>query len=219
MKPTLSLKPAASLFAAALLAVTIGGTHAATITVGTVGELGTSFFINTATTGGSDFTTANAALRRNFGTLTVGADGSDLTVSGIAWASAAAGTVATSAAISITYLGIDGVGGGGDDISIGNSTATLSFSGAGVYVWEFDTAMTANIPASNISGTSQFFRVDIAGLDALGAPANIRYKTEGTASANTVKLSIAGSSVAAIPEPSSFILACAGSLALLRRRR
>jgi len=222
MKPTSS-----PLFVAAALIGALGTTHAATIAIGSVNDLGSDFFINTATVGGGDFNsgTATAQFRRDFGALEVDpTGGSMVTISGMAWASPpATATTATSITVSISYLGLDGLVGGDDDVFFGTSSATFNHdkTTAGVYIWEFDEAFTAFIPASNISGASQFFRLSVAGFDDDNAAANIRYKTTGTSAttAAAVKLTVAGSSVAAIPEPSSALLCLVGSLALLRRRR
>lgn len=198
-----------------------GSAAGAVIAVGPLANLGSTFFPvvpGPASTGGGDANSTSALFARSFGALNVGTVGSEVTLTGMAWALSGAGTTATTANLTVTYLGLDGVGGGGDDQLIGTSTATLTFTAAGVYIWDFDADLVATIPAANISGSDQVFRLQVDGFSG-AAPANLRYKTStGTILAN-VKLSVAGSSVAVIPEPSAALLGGFGLLALMRRRR
>ena len=148
-------------------------------------ELGPGFFLDDAATGGGDTTTGNINLTRSFGGLQVGAQGGEVTITGVGWASSANGTTATEATATITYLGADGVWGGGDDVVVGSTTDQLTFSGAGEYVWLFDAPIQATIDGSN-----SLFRININ----TGGTGNIRYKKDN-ASGN-VKVSVAGISVA-----------------------
>ncbi len=164
-----------SLFAAAAMA--------GTISIGDVtAELGPGFFIDDASPGGSDFSSGNANFTRDFSGMAVGTKGSDLIITGVGWASRISGTTATQATVTITYLGGDGLAGGGDDVPMGSRTDALVFSGAGEYVWPFDSPMVASIDGSN-----SVFLVNIK-TDGTGV---ITYKSN-----TAVKLSVAGSSVA-----------------------
>ena len=193
---------------------------AATILTGDVtATLGPDFFLDTAATGGGDFTVnqpASGTFDRSFGTLNVGAGGSTITIKGIGWASANSATTndATSATVNITYLGSDGVAGGGNDVLIVTVTDAYTFAGAaGEYVWAFDTAISATI-----DGLNNQFRIVITPTNA-GLNGSLSFKGATTASAANVKLSVAGTSVAVVPEPSAMLLGSIGLLGLLRRRR
>lgn len=197
---------------ALLLAIPFSA-NAATIQGGSVTtNLGSDFFFNTAATGGNDFDSNNAFFFRDFGTLNVGVGGSDISITGIGWASRGFGSaVPTAATVTITYLGLDGSSGGGDDILIGSATDNFTDAGTGsTYYWAFDSAMNANI-----DGLNSQFSINIASTGNA-----MRYKTTSGSTAGAVKLSAAGTSVAnAIPEPSTALLGALGALALLRRRR
>lgn len=157
--------------------------YAETISAGDVtAELGPDFFFDDAAVGGGDQTVSNVSFDRDFGALLVGEEGSEILISGIGWASSIAGTTATQATVTITYLGSDGVIGGGDDSVVGSATDALAFVGAGEYLWRFDAPMIALIDGSNT-----MFRIAIN----TGGSGTIRFKTDGPA-----KLSVAGSSSA-----------------------
>lgn len=147
--------------------------------------LGPGFFLDDAAVGGGDQTTGSINLIRSFDGLQVGSQGSDISISGIGWASSASGTTATEVMTSITYLGADGVAGGDDDVFIGSATNALIFSGAGEYVWEFDAPMIATIDGSN---AWFLIHINTAGTG------TIRFKKDSVS--GDVKLSVAGSSVA-----------------------
>lgn len=208
----------------AALCLTLDSSHAATIVGGNVSTaLGTSFFFDTAATGGTDLSVNqpnSGFFTRSFGTLNVGAGGSTINITGIGWASLgnAASNDATSATVGITYLGLDGVFGGGDDVVIGSVTNSYTYSGAASeYVWAFDTALSATI-----DGLNNQFRIVITPTNGT-SNGSLSFKSSipspGTATAATVKLSVAGTSVAVVPEPSAALLGGLGLLALLGRRR
>lgn len=209
-----------------VLGLTLASSQAATIVgVGTSlgSALGTDFFFNTAATGGTDFGVNqpnSAVFLRSFGSLNVGVGGSTINISGIAWASLnnAGANDATSATVGITYLGADGVVGGGDDVGFGNLTDNFTFAGAAnVYAWSFDTPFSATI-----DGLNNLFRIVVTPAnDTLNGSLSFKTTTAspGPGFASTTKLSVAGTSVAVVPEPSAALLGGLGLLALLRRRR
>ena len=158
--------------------------HAETIVGGDVtAELGPDFFIDEAVIGGGDTTTASINLDRDLGSFFRGREGSEVMMTGLGWASSAGGTTATEVTATITYLGADGVAGGGDDVVLGSQTDALVFAGAGEYRWRFDTPVLATIDGSN-----SMFR--------------IRFETNGSGVirfknlTSEVKLSVAGTSSA-----------------------
>lgn len=148
-----------------------------------------SFFDLASTGGGTDFNATTADFDRSFGALNTGSEGTSLTIRGIGWATS--GTIAqvpaTSATVTITYLGSDGVIGGGDDVPVGSVTSAFSYNGeASEMAWLFDEPM-----AVVNDGLNSMYRIRVA------ANGNIRYKTfSGTSGAENVKLSVAGSSMA-----------------------
>ncbi|MDF7825373.1 glycosyl hydrolase [Pontiellaceae bacterium B12227] len=146
--------------------------------------MGPGFFLDDAAIGGGDTTTGNINLTRTFSGLQLGAQGCEVIITGIGWASSAGGTTATEATATITYLGADGVWGGGDDVVIGSATDALLFSGAGEYAWQFDTPLRASI-----DGLNSLFRININ----TGGTGNIRYKKDNAS--GDVKISAAGYSV------------------------
>ena len=96
---------------------------------------------------------------------------------------------------------------------IGTATDNYTFGGAGEYVWEFDTPMVAVI-----DGLNSFFRVDVSPINGTGN-GSFQLKTTSGTDASAVKISVAGTSVAVVPEPSAALLGAIGALGLLRRRR
>ncbi len=165
-------------------------------------SLGSNFFFNNASTGGTDAGVnepASAIFTRSFGTLSVGASGTTINITGLAWASlgSSAANDATSASVTITYLGTDGVFGGGDDVVIGSTTDTFTYAGAGnVYAWTFTTPMSAVI-----NGTNNQFRIVITPTNGT-ATGSLSFKnSSGTTIGATTKLSAAGTSVAIDPFP------------------
>ncbi|MFN3167902.1 MAG: PEP-CTERM sorting domain-containing protein [Phycisphaeraceae bacterium] len=189
-----------------------GSAHAATIVKGdATADLGPAFFLDNAAVGGSDVTTnePNTLLKKeDFGVLNVGPGGTLVSITGVAWASPNfTNTDAETVTISIRYLGADGSGGGGDDVLIGTVTDSLTFNGAGEYVWQFDA------PISNtIDGLNNQFRLEISPQNTAGN-GSMRFKSQ-----NGVKFSVAGTSTA-VPEPGSLALLGVGALFVARRRR
>ncbi len=199
--------------------------HAATITaVATEGSIiGTTYlFDGNANIGGGDFTSIGTpktgSFVRDWSPLNVGAGGTTVTITGLAFGLPGSnntnGNVLTA---TVAYLGADGVGGGGDDVTIGSSKGTLDFStGAGRYEWLFDSPLV-----SDIDGLNSIFRVTVTSFEAdnSGSSFSYRFKTTTGTGAGAVKMDVAGTSVALVPEPSAALLGCLGLLALLRRRR
>lgn len=175
-------------------------------------SLGPSFFIDDASTGGNDATGFTFNLDRNWTLITpfnIGDGGTLLTIIGLGFALPSAnntdGNIFTA---TITYLGADETFGGGDDVLLGSASGTLNFSsGAGEYSWLFDTPITGTI-----DGVGDMFRVTIT------APSSMRLKTVTTGAAG-IKLSVAGSSVAVVPEPSALSLTAAGLASVLMLHR
>lgn len=205
------------------LGLTMASSHAAIIVAGNVTTvLGPNFFIDNAATGGSDFTVNqpnSAVFTRSFGTLNVGAEGSTINISGIGWASlnSAASNDASFATVGITYLGADGIFGGGDDVLIGTVTNAYTFAGSGTeYVWSFDTPLTATI-----DGLNNLFRIVITPSNGT-SNGSLSFKTTDASNPGTAanaKLSVAGTSLAVVPEPSAALLGGVALLTLLVRRR
>jgi hypothetical protein len=160
--------------------------HADNIVVGDVtATLGPDFFFDTAAIGGGDFNSSDAFFNRDFGVNGYDPAGTQITITGIGWASPANQVLATTATITITHLGADNAVGGGDDVVVGTVTDAIpTNTTAGERVWKFTTPMVANI-----SGTGSRFLIRIQG------DGNIRYKTTSTTAqtAADVKLSVAGS--------------------------
>jgi hypothetical protein len=148
-----------------------------------------SFFDFASTGGGTDFNATTADFIRSFGAPDVGTEGTRVTIRGLAWATSGtlADVPATSATVTITYLGGDGVPGGGDDVLAGSVTNAFSYSGTpSEMVWIFDEPLVLDN-----DGLNSMYRIRVA------ANGNIRYKTySGTSGADNVKLSVAGSSEA-----------------------
>ncbi len=170
-------------------------------------NLGPDFFIDLAAIGGNDFTAnqpASANFDRSLGTLNVGTGGSTITITGIGWASLnnATNNDATSATVAITYLGQDGVFGGGDDVQIGQVSDNYTFTASGEYYWKFATPIT-----QNIDGLNDVFRISIAPENASNN-GSLSFKTTTGSVAANVKLSVAGTSTAiGTPPPKTAIVA------------
>lgn len=191
---------------ALLIAVGCAATAEATpVIAGPISDLGTSFLFNNASTGGGDTNAATTYTLDRALTLNVGPGGSLVTITGLGFAmpgSAAAPTVNDIVA-TITYLGANGVFGGGDDVVIGtDSNLDLTYGVAGTYRGILDSPFSATI-----NGLGSMFRISLV------APSTMRFKTTiaGNTLVSNMKISIAGTSVA-IPEPGAFLF---GGLAAL----
>ena len=117
---------------------------------------------------------------------------------------------AASMTFGFTYLGLDGVVGGGDDVVLGTTSAIVwaaDLPAAGTHYVNFDAPLSAAI-----DGMNENFLITFTPTGG-----NFRFKTTtGTLMANA-KFSVAGS-FAPIPEPAS-VAAIAGGLTLVARRR
>ncbi len=176
--------------------------------------LGPNFFFDTASPGGGDFTVNQpnvATFDRDFGTLFSGSLGSQVSITGIGWASlnGRASLDLTSAMVSFTYLGADGVFGGGDDLLIGSATDSfvLPAEGAvnGEYVWAFDSPIVGDI-----DGLNSFFRIAITPSND-ASNGSLSFKTTSGTLASAVKLSVAGSSIALGAATAEWANAASGS--------
>lgn len=182
--------------------------------------LGPDFFLDDAVTGGSDATInepSSANPQRAFTGINVGPLGSEMTITGIGWASSAStgANDATSATVTITYLGGNETFGGGDDIVLGSVTDAYPqpHPGAGEVAWVFDTPLVGVI-----DGLGSTFRITITPSNATG-DGSLRFKSALGASGQAgIKLSVAGTSVALVPEPATFMLGGACLLGLLVKR-
>lgn len=150
--------------------------------------LGTSFLVNDATTGGNNHETLS--FNRDYASASaLYATGASVTINGIAWASPATGTTATSATVTLTDWGPDEAHDTGDDRVLGVVTDDLTFTDAGVYVWEF------GIPiAYTASGAG--LRMNITSNAAV-----IRKTSNGTTGEANVKISISGTATGGAPPP------------------
>lgn len=139
------------------------GTRAATIGQGdATSALGPTFFVDEAVVGGGDAIITQptvASYNRSFaGLLTANQGPSRVTLTGFGFATSTSSgnNTATSLTLTFTYLGADKAVGGGDDVAMGSVAGTYTFSGAGEYVFAFDTPISADL---NITGTD--FRIQV----------------------------------------------------------
>lgn len=156
-------------------------------------ELGPTFFIDTAEIGGGDQLITQGkpgVVRCDFSTiqqLNVGKVGSKVTITGLGWASPKSLTnTPTSIDLKVLYLGKDGKGGGGDDVTIGTVTAQYSNTSSGEYYLKLDQPMSAVV-----DGQSPFFRVDFSPSNAAGN-AQLRLKKDQ----DVTKITVSGTSEA-----------------------
>lgn len=200
--------------------------HGATISIGDLTTLGTSYLLNEAATGGNDITTitdTTANSNRTFTALNSGAGGSLVTITGFAFGAGATANTndAGTFTVGFNYLGNDGALGGGDDVSFGSASGTYNHTGSGIYVFDFDTDLSMTIPIGNTSGTT--WRLSFTPSNARSGygdgTASIRFKAVSAGVLSTAKISVAGTSLAVIPEPSAALLGFIGMLGLIRRRR
>lgn len=221
----MKLPTTSSLFAMALV-LSGHSAHGATISIGDLTTtLGTSYLLNEAATGGNDVTIndSTANTNRTFTALANGAGGSLITITGFAFGTSAqtAANDAGTFTVGFKYLGNDGNLDGGDDVDFGSASGTYNHTGAGVYVFDFDTDLSMTIPVGNTSGTT--WQLSFTPSNVRGGygdtSASIRFKTVTAGSLATAKISVAGTSVAVVPEPSSALLGSIGLLVLIRRRR
>jgi hypothetical protein len=175
------------LLAGTLFALLPFALYSETIGFGDVTDsLGPDFFLDEAVVGGGDVDASIINFDRTLGPLIQGNGGSDLMITGLGWACSSAGVTATQVTATITYLGADGLPAGGDDELIGSRTDNFIFSGAGEYVWRFDTPL-----AAHIDGANSIFRINLS----TNGTGNLRYKVVDS----NPKLSVAGSSIALAP--------------------
>ena len=182
--------------------------------------LGPAFFFDDAAAGGQDVNLqepGGGTFVRDFGPLSAGAAGSTLTIRGLGWAAPrpANANDADSVTAVVTWLGGDGVEGGGDDVVLGSRTDAYPqpHPGPGEVAWLFDTAIVATI-----DGSQSVFSVALNPWNAAGN-GTLTLKASGGSAFENVKLSVAGGSVAVVPEPASAAGLAAGGLLLLKRRR
>lgn len=191
------------------------------------GPAGSVLFLDNASTGGGDTAAATAAVvaaRTLDLNGAAGAPGIAGTVSftgfGFATNATATNNTAESFTVGFIYFGADGVFGGGDDVSLGTTTAMvynngtagdgIGWEGAGTYYVNFDAPISGSI-----DGLNEAFRITITPING-----SIRFKTTSTTATTfaAAKLSVAGS-FTPIPEPASMLaLGAAGAALLLRRR-
>lgn len=185
-----------------LLSITPAISHAGTFEEVAVegAAIGTTYlFDGNASTGGGDFDTTGSPetgiFTRNWSLATQGTTGIDVSVTGLAFglpgASNTDGNVITA---TITYLGADGIAGGGDDVVLGSTKGTLTnftTNGLGRYEWLFDSPI-----AGTIDGANGAFSVTLESLaaDNSGNTYNSRFKTTTGTTAGNVKMDVAGTS-------------------------
>ena len=180
------VKCPASLVFGLMLTGTSSMLLAATITTNDVtAALGPDFVFDTAATGGSD-NSASVFVRDISGYWTSNAT---VTLKGLGWAAKAGGAPATSATVTFTDPGDDGIYGSVDDVIVGTRTDNLVLNTAAgsEYAWRFD----SNVVFAAKSGA---LRISIAGF-AASSPAIIYRKTTSGTTQDAVKLSLAGTAV------------------------
>jgi len=163
--------------------------------------LGPTFFVDDAAPGGSDALVNQPdsgtyvrsfarLLTANQGTTTV-----NITGLGFATSSSTSSNDATSVIVAFTYLGADGVAGGGDDVVVGSTTVGFNYISAGEYACVFDTPLTATL---NITATK--FQIVVTPSNA-GETGSINFKI-GTLAYDGIsgaRLSVAGTVSGALP--------------------
>lgn len=180
---------------AAIILACLAGTSAWAANIGTndvtavlwPGGAPFTFFDSASTGGGDTAAAASVNFDRGFGTLNVGVGGSEVNIRGIGWASGGASSFnATNVIGTITYLGADGISGGGNDVVIGKVTNNVTANTtASEWVWLFDSPIT-----NTIDGASNIFRINLTSV----GTNTMRFKTTSGTAASAAKLSVAGGS-------------------------
>ncbi len=171
------------------------GLRAGEIAAGNVtAVLGPAFFVDEAATGGGDSVVtqpAAASFNRSFaGMLTRNQGATRLAFTGFGFATSngSATNTATTLTVAITYLGADEALGGGDDVSLASAAGNYHYSGAGEYVFAFDTPMTANLDITGVR-----FLIQVSPAKA-GGGGSVSFKTGALAyeTASGPKFSVSG---------------------------
>jgi hypothetical protein len=169
--------------------------RAAIIQAGDVtNALGPTFFVDDAGSGGTDIDIHQptvAVFNRNFsGLLTRNQGPTRVTLTGFGFGTHTSTTAndASSLAVTVTYLGADGLLGGGDDVAIGTATGSLNFTVGGEYVFAFDSPLTADLMV-----TGNRFRIQLAPSNETGS-GSLKLKSAALAYEATegARLSVAG---------------------------
>jgi hypothetical protein len=163
--------------------------------------LGPTFFVDDAAAGGTDVTLnqpdSGSYVRSFAGLLTPYQGTTTVTITGLGFATStsAASNNATSIMVTFTYLGADGVVGGGDDAVIGDATCGYTYASDGEYACRFDTPLVATLNITAIN-----FLVTVKPTNAGGDGAVL--VKEGTIPFDGTtgpKLSVAGTVSGALP--------------------
>lgn len=194
---------------------------AADVTLG-LSANGETLFVDDAAAGGGDSENDGPGTATFTETFVLPFSGAaTITITGVGYHTpgGSARQDAESVNFAFTYLGADGVPGGGDDVVIGNETVMMvtndltgeALGGAGQRYVIFDSLLSASI-----DGLGDQFAVEVtpsaSALPGGSGAGTITFKQGG----GTPKFSVAGSYV---PEPSVALLGGVGLLGLLRRRR
>lgn len=208
-----------ALFVLALINATAGTAGASMIVAGDpTTNLSGNLFIDQASTGGGDIAAATTlAFNRVFdldGSPGAPSTAGEVTMQGFGFATPGnnltvvppvINNTATSVQLTFTYLGLDGVLGGVDDVLVGSTEGFLwndgvsgngtGWEGANQYYVNFDTT-----PTAMIDGLGETFRI---ALVATGG--NVRFKTTSGTNLSTAKFSFSGT-FAAVPEPGALAI-------------
>lgn len=158
MTPPHRLRPAwlRRAFFAAVAALSPDPLGAAIIQTGNVTTvLGPTFFVDDAANGGADtdyWAGGSFTNVRTFGGLLSTNQGpTRVTFTGFGFAAhtSATNNNATNVNVSFVYYGADGTNGGGDDVPIGTTSGTYTFTAGGEYVFSFDTPLSADLSVTD----------------------------------------------------------------------